>query len=120
MGTRKGCWDVTPHVWFQKAQGLLQKRQEGVGLGWESWGLCGGRVVGRQPWSVLRAARSREGRGRACQEMVWAGWGLHPRVPALEASWRRDLIGQMVLGCEVFWERRRSSVHGHRVWGLIL
>lgn len=68
-------------------------------------GTRGGRgiVTESQPWGVLRvvrAARSSEGRGRACQR--WGGQaGSLSSVPALEGPWRRALIRQMVLGPDV-------------------
>lgn len=62
---------------------------------------------------VLQAARISAGPRTVCQRWGVGGlWGPYPSMSALEPSRRRDLIQQMALDREGFWEWRRGSVGG--------
>lgn len=95
-----------------------------MGPGWR-YGVGNHEVLGRSVTELSPGVSSglpesvQEPEG-SVRDGEWTGWGPYPSVPALEPSWRRDLIRQMALGHEVFWEWRRGSVSGQRVWDLIL
>lgn len=81
-GTREGCFDMTPQVWFWK----LRRRRRGQGWG-GNYGACGALSQKVSPGG-LRATRSRAG-----EDNARAAWGPSSSVPVWNFSQRMGFLG---------------------------